>query len=84
MTPNEFKKRFPEYKHLEGNELWNKMEDIMSLCENILHADPFQQKEWLDKKGNLVRIGEPELKTKGNPTTSFRFIIWDASEDKVL
>jgi len=29
MTVTEFKKQYPEYAHLEGNALWNKMEDVM-------------------------------------------------------
>ena len=29
MTTKEFKELFPEYKDLEGDELWNAMEDYL-------------------------------------------------------
>lgn len=29
MTVKEFKKRFPQYEHLEGDVLWDKMEDTL-------------------------------------------------------
>lgn len=29
MTPNEFKLKFPQYSHLEGDDLWDKMTDVV-------------------------------------------------------
>lgn len=29
MTTKEFKEKYPEFAHLEGDELWDKMEDML-------------------------------------------------------
>lgn len=44
MTSNEFKIKYPQYAHLEGEDLWNKMEDTLLEFGNVLYADPKQDK----------------------------------------
>ena len=51
MTVKEFKEQHPELSHLEGNELWNAMEDHMvATTSNISLRDfftnPYPQKPW--------------------------------------
>lgn len=97
MTQNEFKIKYPQYSHLEGDEL-----DMMTLSllesDGVLYADPNQVKtylppievfgnkvsiedssttRWLNKKGELVRIGEPKIDTPTHPTESYRMEIID-------
>ena len=40
MTPKEFKEKYPQYKDLEGDALWDKMEDVLLGLGNVLTADP--------------------------------------------
>lgn len=40
MTPKEFKEKYPEYAHLEGNELWDMMQNVLLKSGTILVADP--------------------------------------------
>jgi len=44
MTTTEFKLKYPQYKDLEGDELWNKMEDTLFEIGEVLYADPKQEK----------------------------------------
>lgn len=44
MTPNEFKLRYPEHAHLEGDKLWDKMTESLFLQGEVLTADPKQEK----------------------------------------
>ena len=44
MTTTEFKQKYPQYSHLEGDELWNKMEDTLFEMGEVLYADPNQVK----------------------------------------
>lgn len=113
MTPQEFKIKHPQYSHLEGDNLWDKMAEVLLQQGNVLYADPNQVKQylkpitlnipqddgscakshitledssttrWLDKDGNLVRIGEPILPTVENPTTSYSMVIIDFTNDKI-
>ena len=113
MNVYEFKDKYPQYANLEGEDLWNKMEDTLLSSDNALYADPNQEKIWLDpieipilqedgtyknikvveedssktrwlnKDGNLVRVGEGAVnKQKGKPIESYRMIIWDASKQQ--
>jgi hypothetical protein len=50
MTPNEFKEKYPTWSHLEGNELWDKMEDVM-LLEQIAASPAPPIVDW---KGNVI------------------------------
>lgn len=52
MTVEEFKNMFPEKSHLEGDELWNAMEDYM------LKVKPYIPKPLTDWMGNLVKDGD--------------------------
>lgn len=40
MTTEEFKIDYPNYAHLEGDELWDKMTLVLLKSHNVLHADP--------------------------------------------
>lgn len=40
MTVAEFKQNYPEYSHLEGDELWDKMTDMVCLTGSVYTADP--------------------------------------------
>ena len=101
MTVKEFKIKFPQYSHLEGDDLWNKMEEVLLDDNNVLYADPNQEKvylapietpygkvtiedssttRWLDKKGNLVRVGEFDYPQVEKPTESYRLDIIDFSK----
>lgn len=40
MTTIEFKQKFPQYKDLEGNELWDKMTEVFLNTNEVLTADP--------------------------------------------
>lgn len=53
MTIQEFKKEYPQYAHLDGNELWDIMED------EYIKAHPSDiVNEILDWKGNKVVAGD--------------------------
>ena len=111
MTTTEFKLKYPQYKDLEGDELWNKMEDTLFEIGEVLYADPNQVKtfhkpykmdilqydgvyremtftiedssttRWLNKDGELVRIGEPLRPKPIHPTESYSFQIIDFSDE---
>ena len=112
MTPNEFKLKYPQYSHLEGDELWDKMTEVVLQQDNVLYADPTQAKQWLkpitlnllqddgtyakssvtiedssttrwlNKDGELVRIGESEIPVSTTPTESYSFVIMDFRDEK--
>ena len=44
MNEIEFKLKYPQHSHLEGNDLWNMMEDTLLQSDNCLYADPNQVK----------------------------------------
>lgn len=44
MTTEEFKIKYANYAHLEGDELWDKMTEVLLESDNLLHADPNQVK----------------------------------------
>lgn len=44
MTTTEFKQKYPQYKKLEGDELWDKMTESLLETEDVLYADPNQIK----------------------------------------
>lgn len=44
MTTKEFKDRYPQYAHLEGDTLWDKMTEKFAELANTLYADPDQEK----------------------------------------
>jgi hypothetical protein len=44
MKTTEFKQKYPQYKDLEGDELWDKMTETLLRTEGVLHADPNQEK----------------------------------------
>lgn len=49
MTPNEFKEKYPQYKHLQGDVLWDVMTKMVPKLENwkTLTADPNRKIEYL-------------------------------------
>ncbi len=98
MTITKFKEKYPQYSHLEGDVLWNTMEDVLLQSDDVLHADPNQVKvfhkpietefgkvfledssttRWLNNKGELVRVGEPNYPEVDTPTESYRMVIMD-------
>ena len=44
MTTTEFKQKYPQYKDLEDDALWDKMTEIFLQSDNVLYADPNQEK----------------------------------------
>lgn len=112
MTPNEFKLKYPQHSHLEGDDLWDKMTEVVLQQDNVLYADPTQAKQWLEpitlnllqddgtyakssvtiedssttrwlnKDGELVRIGESEIPVSTTPTESYSFVIMDFGDEK--
>lgn len=48
MTPKEFKITNPEYKDLQGDALWDKMEDVLLESNNTLTADPNREIHYHD------------------------------------
>lgn len=61
MTVEEFKNMFPEKSHLEGDELWNAMEDYM------LKVKPYIPKPLTDWMGNLVEDGQTVIVIRTRP-----------------
>jgi uncharacterized Zn ribbon protein len=61
MTVEEFKNMFPEKSHLEGDELWNAMEDYM------LKVKPYIPKPLTDWMGNLVKDGDTVIIIRTRP-----------------
>lgn len=63
MTPKEFKQKYPEFYHLEGKELWNKMEDMLLEQENSWTADYSEGRVELDTRtlsdGTSVTWNDP-------------------------
>lgn len=52
MAPNEFKIKYPQYSHLEGDKLWDKMTLVLlQNSDNVLTADP--NREIIYKKYNI-------------------------------
>lgn len=49
MTPNEFKEKYPQYRHLQGDGLWDTMTKMVPKLENwkTLTADPNRKIEYL-------------------------------------
>jgi hypothetical protein len=102
MTILEFKTQYPQYSHLEGNDLWDKMTEALLQFGEVLYADPNQEKvfhhpmdigngiivtmedssttRWLNSKGELVRIGEPEEPKIEIPLESYKMEIIDFSK----
>ena len=46
MTSTEFKIEYPQYSHLEGDALWDKMTLTLLESDNTLYADPNQIKTY--------------------------------------
>jgi hypothetical protein len=44
MTTTEFKQKYPQYKDLEGDELWDMMTDCLCKTGNKLYPDPTQER----------------------------------------
>lgn len=53
MTPQEFKKKYPHLAHLEGNALWDAMEDAWLFEHQNDNVKPIT-----DWKGNLIKEGD--------------------------
>ena len=43
MTTEEFKLEYPQHSHLEGDDLWDKMTELILQQDNVLYADPTPQ-----------------------------------------
>lgn len=52
MTVHQFKEQYPQFAHLQGNCLWDKMEDI------LLNKKVPLPNEVLDWKGNVLKNGD--------------------------
>lgn len=46
MTTTEFKIEYPQYSHLENDDLWDKMTEVLLQSDNVLIADPNQVKTY--------------------------------------
>ena len=68
MTPATFKQRYPEYAHLEGEALWNAMEDEM-----LNMAKPVSKQE----AEEILRLPEQP----NPPLESYRMIFLDVSDE---
>ena len=68
MTVSEFKLKYPEHANLEGDELWNKMEDVM--LENSKPATPEDMKKFF-----APHEGSPKKSME-----SYRMIFIDTSK----
>jgi|SRR6187402_3622926 len=44
MTPQQFKVKYPQYSDLEGDALWDRMTEMLLQSDNVLTADPNQEK----------------------------------------
>lgn len=105
MNEVEFKLKYPECSHLEGDDLWDVMTLLPLQCDNWLYPDPNQVKtylkpitvdilqndgtyaksnftiedssttRWLDKNGELVRIGEIKRPVYEHSSESYRGVI---------
>lgn len=68
MTPNEFKEKYPQYKHLQGDELWDVMTVMIPKLEDwrTLTAEPNREIQYLPSvelvNGGTVQI-EDDSKT---------------------
>lgn len=66
MTAVEFKEKYPQYSHLEGDELWDKMTDCFMEKGEVYVADPDREIFYLEpttlNNGTEVFI-EDETKT---------------------
>lgn len=68
MTTSEFKEQNPHLSHLEGNDLWNAMEDNYLLAnENDV------EKPITDWKGNIIKVGDEICIIKVIDREYFRF-----------
>lgn len=47
MRVSEFKLAYPQYSHLEGDQLWDKMTEVFLSTNGVLIADPKQKKVFL-------------------------------------
>lgn len=60
MTTTEFKIKYPQYSNLEGNELWDTMAEIVLQQDNVLYADPNQEKIYHEpitlENGIIVKV----------------------------
>ena len=64
MTPKEFKIKYPQYSHLEGNELWDKMTTVLLESSNTLTADPNRKITYVTYEINGMEISiEDDNKT---------------------
>ena len=85
MTVIEFKERYPQYSHLEGNELWNKMEDVFILEHSAI---PFSG-EYIEFEYNGIQFKidkniDEFFSEKKNTTMmeSYRYVLIDLSQTK--
>lgn len=46
MTIEKFKENNPQYAHLEGDALWDTMQNMLLKSNNVLYADPNQEKTY--------------------------------------
>lgn len=65
MTTEEFKIKYPNYAHLEGDELWDKMTLVLLESDNVLHADPNREIIYHDP----VTINGIKLSVEDDSTT---------------
>ena len=68
MTVKEFKTDFPEFAHLEGDELWNKMEDTM-----LKNAQPAT-------KEDMEKFFAHPKSHDGLPLESYRMLFIDTTK----
>ena len=94
MDVKEFKQKYPERAHLEGDALWNAMEDVM-LSDGEFHEYTNQNRErirfpWTPENGDGIPIGiwdvvrneDIDSKTEWKePTSTPQFIIFDIGDE---
>lgn len=79
MTKTEFKIKYPQYAHLEGNELWDTMTEVVLQQDNVLHADPNQVKTYHEP---IILANGVSLKVEDSSTT--RWLNNKGEEVKVI
>jgi len=62
MTPSEFKQQYPHLSHLEGEDLWNAMEDSLRTSSSIKG----KTREALFNTGSVYKVGEPKSDHEDN------------------
>jgi len=81
MTTEEFKIKYPHLSHLEGNDLWNAMEDSL-LYEKSKNLIDYSG-QMFDRDGDEIKDGDVlEIwKIDTNKGNTYRFVMLDFSKE---